>query len=241
MASVFTVALIGPDGAGKTTIAKRLPAELALPAEYVYMGVSRESSNLLLPTSRLIHAIKRARGAPPDAAGPPDPAGVRKPRPRGLRRRAFVAARSSARLGNQLAEEWYRQIVVWTHMLRGRIVVFDRHFFSDYYAYDVTGDGRPLDRRLHGFVLSRLYPKPDLVVYLDAPGEVLRARKGEGSVEALERRRGDYLALARVAKNFAVVDASRPLDDVTADVVRLVRDFAETRRVDERYAAARAA
>jgi shikimate kinase len=31
----FTVALIGPDGAGKTTVARRLQRELALPVEYV--------------------------------------------------------------------------------------------------------------------------------------------------------------------------------------------------------------
>src|SRR3712207_8707740 len=52
--------------------------------------------------------------------------------------------------------------------------------------------------RSHGFVLAHVYPKPDLVVYLDAPPEVMLARKGEGSVEALARRRGEYLALADV-------------------------------------------
>jgi len=70
-----------------------------------------------------------------------------------------------------------------------------------------------------------VYPKPDLVVYLDAPAEVLLERKGEGTLQALERRRGDYLALASVTPNFEVVDASRPLDVVAADLVRVISNF----------------
>ncbi|HVD10034.1 MAG TPA: hypothetical protein VNB88_05245, partial [Gaiellaceae bacterium] len=80
-------------------------------------------------------------------------------------------------------------------------------------------------RRLHGFLLSRLYPQPDLVIYLDAPPELLLARKGEGTLESLGRRRHDYLELAKVMKNFVVVDASRSTDEVTAEVVELVRAF----------------
>ena len=91
----------------------------------------------------------------------------------------------------------------------GIVVVFDRHFFADYHAYDVDGERRlPLSRRIHGYLLAKAYPKPDLVVYLDAPADVLLARKGEGSAELLEQRRDDYLALGEVTPDFAVVDAT---------------------------------
>ena len=63
---MFTVALIGPDGAGKTTIGKRIEHTLPLPVKYVYMGVNLDSSNHMLPTTRLIKALKRMRGAAPD-------------------------------------------------------------------------------------------------------------------------------------------------------------------------------
>jgi predicted ATP-grasp superfamily ATP-dependent carboligase len=110
---------------------------------------------------------------------------------------------------------------------RGAIVLFDRHFFADYYAYDVAAPGRrSASRRLHGFVLAHLYPKPDLVVYLDASAETLLLRKGEGTLESLARRRGEYLELARVMTNFAVVDAERPLDDVVGEVAARVEAFA---------------
>jgi thymidylate kinase len=226
----FTVALIGPDGAGKTTLARRLEQELPMPATYLYMGVSADSSDRMLPTTRLAHALKRRRGAPPDTAGPPDPADVSKPKPRGAVKRARRAVRSVLRLGNQLAEESYRNMLAWRYLRRGTVVLFDRHYFADYYAYDIAnGARRPLSRRLHGWALRRVYPRPDLVVYLDAPAEVLLARKGEGTLEALERRRGDYLELARVTPNFEVVDAARPLDEVAGDLVAIVGEFS-TRR-----------
>jgi len=228
---MFTVALIGPDGAGKTTIGRRLEHTLPLPVKYIYMGVNLGSSNHMLPTSRLITALKRACGAKPDVAGPPDPSQVNKPRPKGAVKRMAAGLRSSLRLVNRLSEEWFRQGLTWYYQQRGNIVLFDRHFFSDYYAYDIAdnGQGRPLSRRIHGFMLDRVYPKPDLVIYLDAPAEVLLARKGEGTLEALERRRQDYLQLRGLVKNFVTADATQPEDEVARDVAKLIWDFHEAR------------
>jgi thymidylate kinase len=229
-AGAFTVALIGPDGAGKTTLARRLERELPMPARYLYMGVSADSSDRMLPTTRLIRTLKRRRGAPPDNGGPPDPADVAKPKPKGAAKRAKRAVRSTLRLANQLAEESYRHALAWRHVRSGEVVLFDRHYFADYYAYDIANGARlPLSRRLHGWALARVYPRPDLVVYLDAPAEVLLARKGEGTLEALERRRGEYLDLARVTPNFEVVDAARPLDEVAGDLAGVISAFSARR------------
>jgi len=47
---------------------------------------------------------------------------------------------------------------------------------------------------LHGFVLSRLYPKPDLVIYLDAPAEILASKASERRrMVGLEPRRVDLI------------------------------------------------
>jgi thymidylate kinase len=213
----FTVALIGCDGAGKTTVARALERDTGLPVRYLYMGVSAESSNRQLPSTRVAHAIKRRAGA-----------GRAPPRPRGVRR-ACRAGRSALRLVNRLAEEWYRQLIAQAFLTRGSIVVFDRHFLADYHAFDVAGAARPLSRRIHGWVLMHAYPRPDLVVLLDAPPEVLFARKGEGTLASLARRREDYLGLADAAgidRPFAVVSATQPVDAVVADVAGILREAA---------------
>jgi thymidylate kinase len=217
-----TVALIGPDGAGKTTIARRLPVLLPVPVRYLYMGVSTESSNVMLPTTRIARRIKRATGAPTDTAGPPSH-GPRKPRSRSFLKRRAADVRALLRVANRLAEEWYRQWLAWRWTRSGAVVLFDRHFFVDYHAYDVDAGGdRSWSQRLHGAILGRFYPRPDVVIYLDAPGEVLLARKGEGSVEALERRRAEYRAIAGHVADFVEVDATRPVEDVTARVAAII-------------------
>ncbi|MFN8494897.1 MAG: hypothetical protein U0350_45255 [Caldilineaceae bacterium] len=225
---MFTVALIGPDGAGKTTITRRLQRELALPMKYVYLGINLETSNLVLPTTRLILELKRARGGRPDMAGPRNLDG--KPLPKNIVKRAAVEFKAALRMTNQMAEEWFRQTVVWYYLQRGNIVLFDRHFLLDYYYYDVVPSGaRPLGNRVHGFVLNHFYPRPDLVICLDAPAEVLFARKGEGTLESIERRRQEYLRLKNLVEKFVTVDASQPEAKVLQDVSEIIQAFYATR------------
>jgi len=225
----FTVALVGADGAGKTTVGRRLERCLPVTVKYLYMGANVDASNVLLPTTRALHAFKKARGAGP-SGGPPDPA-RRKAPPRGLLRRVLRGGRSLLGLTNRLAEEWFRQALAWYHLGRGRIVIFDRHFYSDYYAHDiaVTAGERSLSRRVHGFVLKRLYPKPDLVILLDAPADVLWERKREGTIDALVRRREEYLHLRAEVDDFAIVDATQPEEAVVHEVARLILDRCEVR------------
>jgi thymidylate kinase len=128
---------------------------------------------------------------------------------------------------NLTAEEWFRQMVVWYYTSRGYLVLFDRHFYFDYYSHDVVNPDphRSLTSRLHGFMLQKLYPKPDFVVFLDAPSEVLFARKPEGTLEGLEARRQEYVRMRDAVKACAVVDVSRPLDEVTKEVSELIVKF----------------
>jgi thymidylate kinase len=127
-----------------------------------------------------------------------------------------------------VAEETYRHLLTVWHLRRGRLVLLDRHFLFDYYATDVVRP-RTLERKLHGLFLSRIYPKPDLVIYLDSPPEVLLARKGEGTLESLARKRDEYFAIQRLVPQFIVVDGARPLDEVTRQVVDHIEAFAGIR------------
>lgn len=228
-----TVALIGPDGAGKTTVARRLTAEDDLETRYLYMGVSVGSSNVTLPTTRLARRVKALLASTGDARdggestsaeerGGGDGASAAT----GLRKGRLWA---SARLLNRLAEEWYRQLLARYHEMRGRVVIFDRHYVFDFRGADIAHRNRSLSKRIHQWLLDRAYPRPDLVLCLDAPGEVLYERKGEKSPEALEARRQAFLRQGREMEEFVVVDATRTPEEVYAEVLRHVRSLADDR------------
>jgi thymidylate kinase len=222
---MFTVALIGPDGAGKSTIGRRLEQFAPLPVKYVYMGVNLESSNLVLPTTRLLLEAKRARGQRPDITVPRS---LYQPQARaGLAKRVAASLKTTFRLANLISEEWFRQLIVWYYKFRGYCVILDRHFYFDYYAHDIVNDDpkRPLNSRIHGFMLEKLYPKPDFVIFLDAPPEVLFARKPEGTLDARERRRQEYVELREAVEAYAVVDVSRPEEEVLREISGLIMKF----------------
>ena len=230
---MLTVALIGADGSGKTTLSNRLQAELGLPVRSIYMGVNMYVSDVLLPHTRLLVAIRRLKyGDSPEGASDIEKL---RPAPVTVRQRVHASVRSSLRLTNYLAEEAYRLWVARRDTRRGRVVIFDRHFFVDFFATDISANGgsRPLSRRIHGFMLQHVFPKPDLVVCLDAPAEVLYARKPEGTIERVRRKRKESLAALSALPNCLVVDATRPPDEVVSEVATAVRSLYE-RRLQER-------
>jgi thymidylate kinase len=230
---VFTVALIGPDGSGKTTVSRRLESELGLPVTVIYMGVNMFASGVMLPHMRLILALRRwRRGNDPEAASDLP---IRRPPPATVPRRIVASLRSGARLISWLAEESYRLAVARRHTRRGEVVIFDRHFFADFFATDISAaDGaRPLVRRIHGFILERVFPRPDLVVCLDAPAELLYARKPEGSLERIRLKREECLAVLDAVPESVIVDAGRPEDEVVNEIAVAIRSFYD-RRLQER-------
>ncbi|HEX5533615.1 MAG TPA: hypothetical protein VFX33_07735 [Actinomycetales bacterium] len=226
------MALVGPDGAGKSTVSRLLENE-ALPARVkrIYMGVNLEQGGPMLPTTRLALAVKRARSRRPDMSLRTGVGDQGDAASGGLGRRAGRGAVRGVRMALWVGEEWFRQAVAAAYRRRGWIVVYDRHFFVDYYHYDVVGAGtRPVSARVHGFLLRHLYPKPDLVVYLDAPAEVLFQRKGEASPDWLEARRGQYLELREAVPHFVTVDGARPVEQVTHEVARIITSFYDGKR-----------
>lgn len=217
-----TVALIGSDGAGKSTVAREVVKRLPFPSEYLYMGVNLEASPVMLPTTRLALAIKRRRGGRSDmTVGNGESTGGG----------PLTTIRRLVRMVNWLAEETYRAAIARRIQRTPAVVVFDRHFFCDYYANAIapTTERRPIDTRLHGWILGRWYPRPQLTLFMDAPPEVLVSRKAGDRIERVARRREEYLSLASVLPEFQVVDANRPLDEVVDDVVARIVAFEAAR------------
>ena len=229
----FTVALIGPDGVGKTTVGREVERTHPSRVKYIYIGDNVEASNYLLPTTRWW----RTRGGPQKAGGAKMGSPNPEPHPAtrsNLLRRPVKALRGAVRyvfsLTTRFLEEAYRQVVASRFSKRGYIVLFDRHFILDYYHNDILAAAgkRSLRRRLHGTIVRWLTREPDLVICLDASGETVFRRKGEFSPEFLEGRRAQYLSFQTIVKNFALVNADREVGLVIQDVNRVITDFHET-------------
>src|SRR5262245_21661073 len=54
------IALLGPDGAGKTSLAQALVDSEQVRARHIYMGLNVNASTIGLPTSRWLHNKKKA-------------------------------------------------------------------------------------------------------------------------------------------------------------------------------------
>ena len=176
----FTVALLAPDGGGKTTLANALARSLPAPVKRVYMGLFRQSGTVW--ELRLV----------------------------GLSLRLFHAWRS------YFAGRFYRAT--------GHIVIYDRYCFD---ALVFPETGLSTLGRAHRWLLGHACPAPDLTLILDAPGDVLHARKQESSAALLEADRQAYLRLSSVIPRATVVDGAAPFDDVRRQVASLIeREYA---------------
>ena len=226
-----TIAVIGVDGAGKTTITRKLLDSFPVPMKYLYMGRSIESSNFALPTSRLFHNMRRCWQAISRKRF--ENRRVQSTFPHHMEDRTDKHGKiwATMRLLNNLAEDYFRQLISWSYELRGYGVLYDRH-----YIFDVASSGANsstqkdrLTKRLHRWFLSHLYPQPDLVIFLDAPAEVLFSRKQETTLEYLRIRRQALLEQGKKTSNFFRIDATQPLEKVYADVSECIMRFYEKR------------
>jgi hypothetical protein len=77
--------------------------------------------------------------------------------------------------------------------------------------------------------ITRLIPKPDLVIVLDAPAEVLQSRKQEVPLTETARQREAYCAVARDMPGGRIIDATQPIECVTADVKDAIVEFIAAR------------
>lgn len=132
---------------------------------------------------------------------------------RGSRRRGWGLPGGD--LVMRLAGLWGCYLVGRYHSARGRLVLFDRYSY-DALRPQVKSDN--LRDRLYLWILGHACPAPDLVLLLDAPGEVAHGRKAEYPAAELEADRRRFLALKAHVPQIEIVDARQPTDAVRTEV-----------------------
>jgi thymidylate kinase len=196
----FVVCLAGPDGVGKTTLAEGLEREFA--------GAFRRAVRLhggpsLLPPPARILGRQVSDGSEPHGRHPSGSAG------------------SALRLAYLLTD----RLVSWPVRIalarrRGVAVVVERgdlDLVVDPHRYRLS-----LPPRLVGAV-TKLMPKPDLTLVLDAPAGRVLDRSDELSARELSRQRDAWRQLAsHDAARFAVIDADAPAATVLEQSLQTV-------------------
>jgi len=214
----FTIAVTGPDGAGKTTFLATLEAVLnenGIETRTVYFGPWERS---FLPTSKWLRTL----GADPLDIGQDSPARrtTAKLVKAHLRRILFYM--------NFLPEMWARYLAwVWPAVLDRHVVLLDRHAIDLETGYY----NKPMKNfRWLRLLLARLSPRPKILILLDNDAEVIWSRKKEFPLALIESSLRRYRQAAK-AYRMTVIRTDQPPESLVGDLInRRWRDFVRMRR-----------
>jgi thymidylate kinase len=199
------VALIGPDGCGKSTIVKTLMQRARvipnLKIETTYLGPWGQMQLSLVPALRRFGITPRVQS--PDAS-------------EATRTRLGSTAKGYVFYAALYIELVYRYVTsVFFRVRRGRWVLADRYITDLRYLYKERPIGNyETVRRL----LCRFFPKPDLLIVLDNLPEVIVSRKPQFAASQIETLRRFNLKVAQ-SYRFEVVTTDRSPEEVADHVL----------------------
>jgi hypothetical protein len=204
----FQVLVVGPDGAGKSTVASRIP-ELVAPA---FKRVTRSHWRPgILPRPGAFLGRAAADHTRPHArrAVGPGPSFV-------LLAYYWLDFLLGAALRDQPSK------------IRAGLIVRERGWWDlgvDAHRYRLRVSPRLVR------ALGALLPKPDLVVVLEADPDVLRSRKDELAVEEMARQLVAWRWILPVKVKRMHADVSRSLDEVLTEIRGAILEQLESRAV----------
>ncbi|MDZ4848790.1 MAG: hypothetical protein SGI77_05820 [Pirellulaceae bacterium] len=191
--SGFHLVLLGPDGAGKSSVASGVQQALS--------PVFLESTCRSFPP-RLLNRQVGNPSQPHDI--PP--------------RSPFASVlRAILYWWIYYAPGYY--FTIYPALVRSSLVIHDRHVIDclvDPKRYRYAGPAWLLRS------IWRWMPKPHLVVLLDVPAEILQSRKQEVSFEVSARQRTAYRELVEQLPNGKIVDGAQSFAQVVSDVNELI-------------------
>ncbi len=200
------VAVLGPDGAGKSTLIANLRQELG-------RAFRRTAAFHLMP------GLLRRQG---DGAPVTDPHG-RPPRP------WLVSLLKLAYYGLEYTLGYWLKIR--PALARSTLVLFDRYYEDVLVDPRRYRYGGPV---WVARLLCRFIPGPDLWLILDAPEEAIVQRKREVPLEEVRRQREGYRRLALALPNTVLLDAVQPPEEVAREARDAVLTYLHARYVRRR-------
>jgi thymidylate kinase len=199
----FAVALMGPDGAGKTTVARELMASSS--------GVFRRSRYYHWRPG-LLPPLMRWLGKTQSIEEVVDPHG-RPPHNMAISLVSLFYYFADFLLGYSLRVFAFRQ--------RTGLVVFDRYFYDLY--VDPTRYRMRVPRELVQQLMT-IVPRPDMIVVLDASVEQIGSRKTELESLELERQTRVFHDLVRLLNGAVVLRTDVPPERTTTTIWRLIAE-----------------
>ena len=189
------IAVVGPDGVGKTSLADRVVAAGRGRALYFHFCPTP-----VQPIRPFVHLGDEPEQPPVESEG--------------SRLLGII------RLLRNFARFWFAYLVhIRPALGRGSLVVADRWGFG----YQASPHPvRFYGPRWFGHAAVRLLPKPDLVINLKADPAVIRNRKADLDLETLERELRGWGSIEPERR--VDVDASDDLDSVVRKVLEIVED-----------------